>query len=709
MRTRTSALLVALAAALVTAAAAQDAAAPRARLVPKVDTVFGDVRTDNYFWLRDRTNPETIRYLEEENAYTAQGMKATEGLQQSLYDEIVGRLQQTDLSVPYRSNGYWYYTRTEKGKSYPIFCRKKGSLEAREEIIFDQNAMAEGKAYYGLGGFDVSPDGRYLLVLEDTTALRYYRLRIKDLQTGRFLPDERDSVTSGTAWASDGATFFYVRPDSARRDYQVLRHTLGAGPMAADPVVHQEDDVLFSVGVSRLRSGKFIAIRSYSFTSSDVRVVDAAAPATAPRLIEPRRPDVEYDIEHRGDRFYILTNDGAPNFRVMSAPVADPGRTQWTEFLPYDPAVFTEGMEAFKSRIVLTQRVNGLRTIRIVNPATKRSQYVKFPEKAYGVALGATPDFDSPTFRYTYSSFVTPPSVYDHDFALNRSELQKRDRVLGGFTPSRYAVERLEVKARDGAMVPVSIVYRKPLVRDGKRPLLLYAYGSYGITTEPTFNSPVISMLDRGVIYAIAHIRGGQEKGRGWYDDGKMLKKKNTFNDFVDVADHLVQTKWTSPEKLVANGGSAGGLLMGVVANMRPDLFKAIVADVPFVDVINTMRDASIPLTAAEWKQWGNPIESEAEYRYMLSYSPYDNVESKTYPWLLVTTSLNDSQVAYWEPAKWTAKLRATKTDTNPLYLKTNMAGGHGGSSGRYARYKEVAFRYAFMLKALGMAPTATP
>jgi len=706
MRTRWFVALLALAAVPLQA---QVAAPPQARLVPKVDTLHGDIRTDNYFWLRDRTSPETIKYLEDENAWTEQGLRPTEGLQSQLYDEIVGRIQQTDLTVPYRQDGYWYYSRTETGKNYPIFCRKRGTLDAKEEVLFDQNAMAEGKAYYDLGGFDVSPNGRYLLFLEDTTALRYYTLRIKDLQTGALLPDTRDSVSNGTAWASDNATFFYTLPDSARRDYQVVRHTLGARAMAEDAIVHQENDVLFSTRVERLRSGRYLTIASYSFTTTDVRLIDALDPLAAPKLVESRREGVEYSVDHRGDRFYILTNDDAPNFRVMSAPVASPGRSEWSEWLKYDPAVYTEGIDVFQRRIVVAQRVNGLRTLRVVDPATRTSKLITMPEVAYAVSPGTTPDFDSPTFRYNYSSLITPQQVYDYDFRIGRSELQKATKVLGGYDRSQYAVERFELRARDGAMVPVSLVYKKPLVKNGARPMLLYAYGSYGATTEPGFNGAVISLLDRGVVYAIAHIRGGQEKGRNWYDDGKMLNKKNTFNDFVDVADGLVRAKYTSPEKLVANGGSAGGLLMGVVANMRPDLFKAIVADVPFVDVINTMRDASIPLTAAEWKQWGNPIESEAEYRYMLSYSPYDNVEAKAYPSLLVTTSLNDSQVAYWEPAKWTAKLRTLKTDSNPLYLKTAMAGGHGGSSGRYGRYKETAFRYAFMLQALGMAPVATP
>ncbi|MDX2192033.1 MAG: S9 family peptidase [Gemmatimonadales bacterium] len=696
--------LLALAAASAEPALAQ--APPRARIVPKVDTLHGDIRTDDYFWLRDRTNPETIAYLEAENAYTERQTARTAGLRDRLYEEIRGRIRETDLSVPEFDHGYWYAVRTEAGKSYGIIVRRKGTMTAPEEVVLDQNARAEGKKYYGLGAWEVSPSGRLLAFAEDTTALRWYTVRVKDLVTGELLPDVIDSVTGNITWARDERTLFYTLADSARRDNRIVRHVLGTPP-AQDVTVFRDDDVLFNVGVSRTRSDRWITIQSASFSSNETHLIPADRPATAPRVVAPRRPDVEYEVEHWGDRWVIVTNDGAPNFRVMQAPEARPERAAWTPLLPYTDSVYTEGVRAFRDFLVLSERYNGLRKLRILDRRLK-GRFLEFPEAAYAVFPESNPDWATRRFRYSYSSPVTPRSVFQYDIAAGTSTLLKKYDVLGGYDPSRYTVERFEVRARDGTMVPVSMVYRAPLVKDGRRPLLLYAYGSYGSTTEPGFNSPVVSLLDRGVIYAIAHVRGGQEKGRRWYDDGKMLRKMNTFTDFVDVAQALVDARYTAPERLVANGGSAGGLLMGVIANMRPDLFRAIVADVPFVDVINTMRDASIPLTAQEWIQWGNPAK-EDEYRYMLQYSPYDNVAAKAYPWLLVTTSLNDSQVAYWEPAKWTARLRALKTDTNPLLLKTNMAGGHGGASGRYDRFREIAFRFAFMLDALGLAGEATP
>jgi oligopeptidase B len=490
-----------------------------------------------------------------------------------------------------------------------------------------------------------------------------------------------------------------MTPDSAMRGNAVWRHVLGT-PRESDVKVFQEDDVLYNVGVARSKSGKYILIPVTSFTSSEWRVIPTANPTAAPRVIAPRRTNVEYDVDHIDGAFLIVTNDGARNFKVVRAPESDPSPANWADWLPHRDSVFVEGVNVFKRYVVVAERSGGLRRLRITNLADNASHYVTFPEAAYGVSTGPNREFDASTLRFTYSSLVTPSSVFDYDMTTRQRELRKKQDVPG-FDASRYEVERIMVTARDGARVPVSMLRRKGWKRDGAQPLLLYAYGSYGVTMEPTFNSSVLSLVDRGFTYAIAHIRGGQEMGRQWYDDGKMLRKKNTFNDFVDVAEYLVKNRYTNARKLVANGGSAGGLLMGAVANMRPDLFRAVVADVPFVDVINTMLDASLPLTAQEWEQWGNPRVKE-QYTYMRTYSPYDNVERKAYPWLLVTTSLNDSQVMYWEPAKWVAKLRAMKTDTNPLYFKTNMAGGHGGSSGRYDRLREAAFRYAFMLDAVG-------
>ena len=681
--------------------------APVAQLIPKVDTLHGDVRVDNYAWLREKTNPEVIAYLEAENRWTESHLKHTEALQERLYQEILGRIKETDLSVPYREGGWYYYTRTEQGKSYPIYARRRGSLTAPEEIYLDQNVLAEGKSYHSLGGMEVSPDGTRLLFLEDTTAFREYTLVVKDLTTGQIL-DQLRGVWNGTAWGDDNATFLYLTPDSAKRGNAVWRHVVGV-PQSQDVKVFQEDDVLQNVGVYRSRSGKYAFIFADGFTSSEWRMVPTSNLSAAPRVIAPRRPGVEYSVEHAEGFFLIYTNDGATNFKIVKAPEADPSPANWTDWLPHSDSIFVEGVDAFRRYVVVSERAQGLRRLRVTDIRSGRHHFVAFPEQAYGVFPSDNPEFDTGIFRYSYSSLVTPTSVYDYDLRTRKQVLKKRREIPSGYDSSRYEVRRLMAPARDGVQVPVSVLMARGTVLNGQRPLLLYAYGSYGATMEPTFSSGVLSMVDRGFIYAIAHVRGGEEMGRRWYDDGKMLHKMNTFNDFIDVAEELVRRKYSSPDRLVANGGSAGGLLMGAVANMRPDLFRAIVADVPFVDVINTMRDASLPLTAQEWDQWGNPNIPD-QYTYMMQYSPYDNVGAKDYPWMLVTTSLNDSQVMYFEPAKWVARLRATGTGHHPLYLRTNMAGGHGGSSGRYEQLREVAFRYAFMLDAVGLSGVpATP
>ena len=675
--------------------------APVARVVPQVTTIHDQKLVDNYHWLREKSSPEVMAYLEAENAYTETGMKRTAPLQEVLYKELVGRIKETDTQVPQFEDGFWYYSRTEQGKSYPIFCRRKGTLQAPEEVVLDQNELAAGKKFHALGGFDVSPDGTKLLYLEDLTAFREYTLYVKELSTGRIL-DSIANVWNGTAWASDNRTFFYMTADAAKRGNAVWRHVIGT-PREQDAKVFQEDNVLNNVSVFRSRSEAFIFIPADGFTSSEWRAIPADRPTTAPRVIAPRRPNVEYSVEHGGGYFYILTNDQAQNFRIVRAPDSDGSPASWTDWVPHSRDVFVEGVDVFKNFAVVTARRGGLRRLRVMNLTGGGGHEITFPEDAYGVSSGANPEFDTGVFRFNYSSFVTPSSVFDYNMETRARELKKKREIPSGFDPTRYVVERRMTPARDGVRVPVSILRRRDARRDGSMPLLLYAYGSYGATMEPTFNSDVFSLVDRGMTYAIAHIRGGQEMGRHWYDDGKMMKKKNTFHDFIDVAEDLVKSGYTSPARLVANGGSAGGLLMGAVANMRPDLFRAIVADVPFVDVINTMLDESLPLTAQEWEQWGNPKTPE-HFAYMRSYSPYDNVEPKAYPWMLVTTSFNDSQVMYWEPAKWVAKLRATKTDTNPLYFKINLAGGHGGSSGRYDRLREWAFRYAFILDAVGLA-----
>ena len=673
---------------------------PIAKTIAKIDTLHGDVLTDNYFWIRDKTNPEVIKYLEAENAYTTARMKHTEALQQKLYDEMLGRIKETDNSVPFRDNGYWYYNRTEKGKSYPIRLRKKGTLDAPEEVLLDENALAAGKKFSQLGDWAVSPGASKLAYLHDTTALRVYTLYIKDLKTGNLLADSISSVVPSIAWAND-TILFYQTADSARRSNAVWRHVLGR-PKSSDVKVFQEDDVLLNVNVSRSKSGKYIYISDDGFTSSEWRVIPTANPTAAPQVIAARRANVEYGIDDIDGYFLMTTNDGAKNFKIQRIPTNALSSGKWVDWIPVTDSVFIEYIDVFKNNVVVVERSGGLRRLRVVDLKENSTHYITFPEAAYAVNPTQNAEFDTPSLRFAYSSMITPQSTFDYDMSTRQRELKKRLEVPT-FDPNKYEVKRFMVTARDGARVPVSlIVLKNSWKQNGTHPLLLYAYGSYGSTTEAGFNSSVLSLVDRGFGYAIAHIRGGQEMGRQWYDDGKMMKKKNTFNDFVDVADYLQREKFTAKDRMIANGGSAGGLLMGVITNMRPDLFRAVVADVPFVDVINTMMDASIPLTAQEWEQWGNPNKAE-HYAYMKSYSPYDNIERKAYPWLLVTTSLNDSQVGFWEPAKWVAKLRSMKTDTNPLYIKINMAGGHGGSSGRYDVLRERAFRYAFMLDAVGM------
>jgi oligopeptidase B len=679
---------------------AQTVTPPVARIVPRIDTLHGEVRTDNYFWIRNKSDPQVISYLESENAYTAARMKHTEALQKKLYDEMLSRIKETDLSVPYLDHGYWYYNRTEKGKNYPIHLRKKGSLDAPEEVVIDENALAVGKKFSSLADLSTNPGGSRVAYLHDTTALRVYTLYVKDLRTNQLLGDSISGVVPSIAWAND-SILFYQRADSARRANAVWRHVIGT-PAANDVKVFQEDDVLDNVGVGRSKSGKYIYIQDDGFTSSEWRMIPTANPTAMPQVIVRRSPNVEYQIDDIDDAFVMVTNYKAQNFRVQRIPTDQVAGGNWLDMIPASDSVFIEYLEPFRNNLVVVERSGGLRRLRVIDLRTNAVHYVTFPESAYAVSPTQNAEFDTPILRFTYNSMITPPSTYDYNMATRQRDLKKRLEVPG-YDASRYDVKRFMVTARDGAHVPVSMIVRKGWKQDGTRPLLLYAYGSYGATTEAGFNSGVLSLVDRGFAYAIAHIRGGQEMGRAWYDEGKMMKKKNTFFDFIDVAQYLVDNKYTNKNKLIANGGSAGGLLMGTITNMRPDLFHAVVADVPFVDVINTMMDASIPLTAQEWQQWGDPHLAD-QYAYMRSYSPYDNVERKDYPWMLVTTSLNDSQVGYWEPAKWVAKLRAMKTDSNPLLLKVNMAGGHGGSSGRYDVLRERAFRYAFMLDAVGMA-----
>ncbi len=675
---------------------------PVARVIAKTDTMHGDVRVDNYFWLRDRQNPEVISYLEAENRYSDSVMAPTRELQETLYQEMLGRIKQTDLSVPDRVGPYFYYTRTEEGKQYEILARRRGSLDAPEEVVLDLNQLAEGKRYFRLGANSVSPDHRMVAFSIDTTGSERFTLMVKNLETGEILPERVDSLGFGATWAADNRTLFYTRTDEANRPDRIFRHTLGTSP-SQDQMVFHEPDVLFRVGVYRTKDDKYLVISSGSFTTSEAWVAPADRPGEQFRVVSPRQKDLLYSVSHQDGRFVIRTNaDGANNFKLATAPESDPSRANWRDLVPHRETVLLEGFDVFRDHLVLYERTNALRQIRVRDIRSNNEHVIAFEEPVYTASPGSNPEYDTNMLRLGYQSMVTPYSVYDYNMATRQRELRKQNEVLGGYDPSQYATERTWARASDGTMVPISLVYKKPLVRDGSRPMLLYAYGSYGSSTDPTFSSGNLSLLNRGVVFAIAHIRGGQEMGRSWYDQGKMLNKRNTFTDFIASAEHLVRERYTSSERLAIRGGSAGGLLMGVVVNMRPDLFKVVVADVPFVDVINTMADASIPLTAGEWEQWGNPA-NEAEYRYMLSYSPYDNVERKAYPTMLVTTGLNDPRVAYWEPAKWVARLRTMKTDSNPLILRTNMGAGHGGSSGRYDALRETAFRYAFILHHLGI------
>ncbi len=668
---------------------------PVAKRVDQTERLHGELRVDAYAWLRDRDDPEVTAYLEAENAYTAAMTAHTKPLQELLYQEMLARIQEDDSTVPVRRGEWLYYRRTEQGKAYPIYCRRRHDDGAPEEVYFDENAEAAGREFYQLGALEVSPDHRRLAILEDVTGYEDFTLRVRDLLTGEWLADRVEKLGFGLAWASDSRTIFYATTDAAKRTDRIRRHVLGDA-QAADAEVFHEPGVLNNVGVHRARSGAYVIITSSSFTDGEVHLVDAAHPATPPLLVRARRDHVEYDVEPGVDWLYVCTNDSAPNFKVMRAPRANPGA--WEEWLPHRAEAFVEGVHVFQRFVVVQERQRGLRTLRVTDLEQGDTHYVDFPQAAYGIQVGANPEFDQSELRFTYSSLVTPDTVFDYDLRTRARTERKKEPVLGGYDESAYAIERLEAVARDGTRVPVSLVYRTPFVRDGARALLLYAYGSYGYTVEPTFNSNRVSLLDRGFAFAIAHVRGGQEMGRAWYDDGKMFKKMNTFTDFIDVADHLVRERYTAPDRLAAHGGSAGGLLMGVVANLRPALFRTLVADVPFVDVVNTMLDASIPLTAQEWLQWGNPQEPEA-YACIRAYSPYDNVAPHPYPRLLVSSGVNDSRVAFWEPAKWVAKLRATATGAEPLLLKMNMGAGHGGASGRYGRLREIAERYAFILE----------
>ncbi len=681
--------------------------APVAPQKPHIRVLHGDTVVDNYYWLNDffKKGPDSsavIEYLEAENAYTETLMKGTEALQTKLFDEMKGRIKEQDESVPYFKNGYYYYSRTEEGEQYFKFCRKKGSLDAPEEVLLDVDALAEGYPYYAAGGFNVSPDNKLLAYGVDTVSRRQYTIHIKNLETGAILADAIPGTSGGSAWANDNQTLFYtLNNPSTLLTEKIMRHTLGTVG-DADEVVYHERDATNYIDVSKSKSGKFIYIYSGGTLSSETRYLDADDPKGTFTVFQPRIPEVLYSVTALEDRFLILTNQNAQNFKLMECPFGQTGQEHWKEVIPHRTDVLLEDVDEFKDFLVVSERKDGLIQLGIRNLEDGTAHYLDFGEEAYTAYPLGNPEYNTATLRYGYTSLTTPSSTYDYDMVSRQKTLLKQQEVVGGYQLADYTTERLYATAEDGARIPISLVYKKGFKKDGKAPLLLYGYGAYSVTMDPSFSSGRLSLLDRGFVYAIAHIRGGQEMGRQWYEDGKMLKKKNTFTDFIDCGRFLVDQQYTSPDHLYAMGGSAGGLLMGAVANMAPDLWRGIVAQVPFVDVVNTMLDESIPLTTNEYDEWGNPNDREA-YEYIKSYSPYENIEAKAYPNMLVTTGLHDSQVQYFEPAKWVAKLRATKKDNNVLLLKTEMEYGHGGASGRFDYLKDVALVYAFLFALEGI------
>jgi len=705
MSPRTSSALFLL---LATSALADAASAPVPPVAARKEHVqfwHGEEVKDPWFWLREKTSPEVRGYLEAENAYTEAMTRGIAPFAEALYAEMLGRIRQTDLSVPVRRGAWFYYARTVEGLQYPIHCRRKADAalaydgQAPEQVLLDQNEMAKGLPFLGLFGLEVSDDGRRLLFATDTTGFRQYRLFVRDLDTGEVKGPLAERVTS-FEWAADGETVFYATEDeTTKRSDTVWRFAPGGAPEK----VHEEKDELFDTGVARTRDRKYLVVESHSVDTWESRILEASHPSGAFRVVVPRRKGHKYEIDHRAGRLFIRTNDRAKDFRIVTAPVTDPSPRRWKSFLAARPGVLVEGIDLFRDFAVVSERKEGLDRFRVFDFRRGAWHETTFPEPVYDASAGENPEFDTRLFRFAYQSLVTPSSVYDYDLSARTRVLLKRQEVLGGYDPSAYVTERLWAKARDGVRVPVSIVYRKGLRRDGSAPLWLYGYGSYGYGTSPRFDSERLSLLDRGVVFAIAHVRGGNELGEAWHDDGMLLKKKNTFQDFIDCAEHLVAEGWTSKERLLAEGGSAGGLLMGAVVNLRPDLFRAVHSAVPFVDVMNTMMDATLPLTVGEYLEWGDPNE-KAAFDYMRSYSPYDNLERKAYPALLVTTSFNDSQVMYWEPAKYVAKLRTLETGGRPLLLKTKLdPAGHGGASGRYDRLRDRAFETAWMLAQVGI------
>ncbi|MDA7708831.1 S9 family peptidase [Flavobacteriales bacterium] len=693
---------------------AQFPAPPTAEKQTHITAIHGLQLEDDYFWMRlsdeqkeaaepDEQTAKVVDYLNRENDYTKDVMNGTEAFQENLFNEIVGRIKQDDQSVPLLDNGYYYYSRYEEGKEYAIYCRKLGSLEAEEQVMLNVNEMAEGFNYYAVGGQSVSTNNNLLAFSVDTVSRREYTLQFKDLTTGEVLADRIPGTTGGATWANDNKTVYYSKKDPITlRSSRIFKHILGTDA-SADVLVFEEADETFSCGIGKSKSEQYLMIASYSTVSNEWRYLDANTPNGEWKIIQPRERNLEYSCSHYGDHFYITTNRDAKNFKLVRTPINATTYDNWEDVLPHRDATLLEGVDIFKDYLVVSERTEGLNQIRVKRWDDAEDYYIQFPDPAYSAYVGANPDFDTKQLRYGYNSMTTPSSVFEMDMVSQATNLLKQQEVLGGsFDPANYESERVMVEARDGTKVPVSIVSRKGVKKDGNNPFLLYAYGSYGYSMDAGFSSTRLSLLDRGFVYAIAHIRGGQEMGRDWYEDGKMFNKKNTFTDFVDCGQAMVDLGYTSPQHLYAMGGSAGGLLMGAVINMAPALFNGVIAAVPFVDVINTMLDESIPLTTGEFDEWGNPKNKDS-FDYMMSYSPYDNVTAQDYPHMLVTTGYWDSQVQYWEPAKWVAKLRDTKTGENLLVMDCNMETGHGGASGRFKRLRETAMEYAFFMMLEGI------
>lgn len=676
--------------------------APVAKKIPTELQIHNHTRIDHYFWMNERDSPDVLDYLKAENAYTDSVMKPLDGLREKLFLEMKGRIKETDISVPYLLRGYWYYVRYEEGKEYPIYCRKPESIENKEQVILDVNALAENQAYCDVQGLTVSTDNSMLAFGLDTLSRRQYTLFIKNLETGETLKDQVLNTDGSYVWANDNKTLFYdVKDEETLRTYKVNKHILGKDA-ATDMCVFEETDETFYCSVSKSKSDEYIFISSYSTVSAEERFIPANNPEAEFKVILPRRRDHLYFTTHFGNHFYIRTNAGALNFKLIQTPVSSTSEEAWTTIIEHRENVLLEACDCFNGYLVLEERENGLSHIRIKSWDNAADYRIDFGESTYTAYLDTNPDFNTENLRYIFTSLKTPSSVFEHNMPNNSKKLLKQQEVVGGHDPEEYITERIWVDASDGQKIPMSLLYKKGLIKHAKNPCLLYGYGSYGITVDPTFSSYRLSLVNRGFIFAIAHIRGGQDLGRQWYENGKLMYKKNSFTDFISCAEFLISEQYTGPQHLFAMGGSAGGLLMGAVMNMRPDLFKGILAAVPFVDVVTTMLDESIPLTTGEFDEWGNPKEEPA-YRYMLSYSPYDQVEAKNYPNILVTTGYHDSQVQYWEPAKWVAKLRELKTDDNLLLFHCEMEAGHGGKSGRFERLREIALDYAFMLNLAGI------